>query len=452
MRRIPAMLLLCVLLCVQASAEGFVDPAQEYRKMLDRYEKALYPGILQEDAIEEFRDIKAIYEAGVQGGAPLDSFQDAKRYYDYACGRIAFYEERYIDALNCFQYLSGFGENTQYYLSFSWGVCLRMYGGLSLADAIEYFEMASDLEELNSRSLVQIGECRELYREYLLAEGDRCRDNGELDEALTYYEILRNLPDVEGAQRYKECIEMMETPEKSSDVSMLCAAANGEEGVLLTWESRQTEHVVEWSFLGTDISCGNRIVQGNSIQIDGLLPDTAYRFSVRSMQSNDEDTVIEYTVPQPGSWCEQHGGENVYMTLYRYDMEQFQIYTQDGVTPYGNFLRNFPEWRTSLGTDLLLQKFPPAHNGYMAAISFLEKTPDDYIADSTVVRFVLHTDGFGTYDLSQIKEDSGLSVENYAFCLIGPLFERIPAEAYGRPYRLDLIINGLYAASYEGVL
>lgn len=452
MKRILAMILLLLMISLSAAAEGFVDVAQEYKKILDRYSMAIRPENLEMDAIEEFKKLVAIYEDSTESKSLLDSYLDAKRYYDYARGRIAFYEERYLDALSYFQYLNGFGENTEHYLNYAWGTCYRQYGGDSLATAIEYFRKAAELGKLNSKALGQIEGCRAEYRVWLLNTGDQLRDSGKMEEALQYYQILRDFPDPEGALRYMECSQLIQKGQVLNGVNVTLAEAITADTVQLQWEGPVGDYLVEWYYAGTENLCGSQLVSAANTDIIGLYPATAYRFKIIYTGDSDSFAEIELVTPQLEKWAADNEGEKAYLSFYRYDTAQFELYTKDGLTPYGHFLRNCEPWRTALEFNLNMKEYSPLENGYMLAVSFLEKKPQEYIIPEGNVRILLHVEGQGVFEGIYTAVERSMSVENYIFCLISPLLQQIPAEAQEAAYRLDVIIDGFYVTSCEGML
>ncbi len=455
MKRWMSALVACVLLCLAAGSAVAGDflLQNDYEAIVELYRSAV-------EKQEELGDVKAAldelallvlyYEE--KAGADIGTYEDARLYYAYAKGRLALSAEKpdWAEAMKQLKLCTEDFYHVADYLAYARGMDAMQ--NERYAEAITSLSSVN-LREFTSQRLDAIATCESRYKTWVKEKGKKACEDGAHEEAQGYYsQYLEVLPDdSEVRALLEECLRTHNTQEILEELGLeISRAVSTAPGAMkLSWKGTPEEYTVGWT---CDLAGGTapetRTVTDHSCTVEGLLPGTVYRFTVShgngKVEIDAETRKAEDYAPE--------GSERLWTgssSLFRFSGSR-EAFLASGLPSHefagGSSCKYLKNRTVALYDD-------PIDDSCILFVFTTFGVPESMAEAPWQV--LLHVEGTGTLTRTGQVGDTGVCIggSNIYVLLYDVLDEAVErwSDLPGKNFRVDLLVNGLFVASSEGV-
>ena len=430
-----------------------------YQTLDDLYTQALAAeeeSINDEDALGFYRQLVNYYNNSMDQQSR--DYSDAEYYYYYASGRVHFSEEKYVDALECFEeHLRNAGQSGDKWLNldFYCDYCEGMYW-LSDGDAETALPLFVQAKSENPGAAKLCGNRIDECKELLIQAINKACARQDFDKALALCALIEANVSKITANELKKTVSAYQ---ENSNIRWI-SSSSAQTGIDLAWAGGVPPYTVSWSEDLRENAVMNSLPSVNdlSVALRDLFPGTAYRADVRDSIGNAAGVITVKTEPAPEYLLEETPVECQGTSVRSLDLSFYSFTrSRQPTTNLFSMPVNYPTYapRVEGGQVLNRRKILDGTLGYYVAVDTnihsqlvqLENQP---------IRMILHLNGLGTVSMeSGTVGDAWNCIQDYmiAFTIHQVLAEGLrvyaPTEE-GISWSLDILVNGNFIANVEG--
>ncbi len=302
---------LCLALCLGSAGADIMTQA-DYETIVEEY-RAAVTADTEEEALQHLRSLVNYYEQPGRAEA-LEKWESgtATVYYTYAKGMLAFAEKRYAEAWEALELLRdvqvtpGLDDvpdlpDTAYERELSAAVLYQESGAYEKAfEALEFARVAP------GASAVICAERKAALAEEVLGKAAALCDAGRHQEAQALYSLYSVYVSPFEGQKLLEACKAHSTTEA---LRFTGAEWTAEGALALSWNGKAGSYTLKWTADPSGTSAPEtRTMEGNALTLTGLLPATAYQFTLTAPDGGTAETAVQVPAAEKYS-----GGQVAFM-------------------------------------------------------------------------------------------------------------------------------------------